>query len=151
MATETGSLSLDQQLLLADREPSACAVFARLATVQQQHRPTPSTRITSVIDGFGRSTILPRETREHRLHLTETISLEGQSQLVEIRRRCPASPGSTISSPRFRRRIIFDPIKVNPFTFQPTEAACNSRRCAPMPTKFRKYYIQNFGSHGVHP
>jgi len=29
-----------------------------------------------VLDGIGRSTILPRETREHRLHLAETLSIE---------------------------------------------------------------------------
>ena len=29
------------------------------------------------MDGFGRSTILPRETREHREHIAETISREG--------------------------------------------------------------------------
>ena len=35
------------------------------------------TKIYNVMDGFGQATILPRETREHRLHLAETVSRSG--------------------------------------------------------------------------
>ena len=33
------------------------------------------TKIYNVIDSFGQSSILPRQTREHRLHAAETLSL----------------------------------------------------------------------------
>jgi len=36
------------------------------------------TKIYNLTDGFGRSSILPRTTREHRLQLAETLSLEGR-------------------------------------------------------------------------
>ena len=48
----------------------------------------PLTRIPGIIDGMGRSTILPRQTREHRLHFAETISREGngiRGNLAETR------------------------------------------------------------------
>jgi len=35
------------------------------------------TRIYNVIEAFGQSSILPRQTREHRLHIAETLSLTG--------------------------------------------------------------------------
>ena len=34
-------------------------------------------KIPTILDGMGRSNLLPRQTREHRLHLAETISYEG--------------------------------------------------------------------------
>lgn len=34
------------------------------------------THITNVFDGMGRSSILPRNTREHRLHVAETLSFD---------------------------------------------------------------------------
>ena len=37
----------------------------------------PLTRIPTIFDGMGRSTILPRENREHRGHFAETISRDG--------------------------------------------------------------------------
>jgi hypothetical protein len=36
------------------------------------------TKIPTLIEGFGRSTILPRQTREHRLHVAETFRVEGK-------------------------------------------------------------------------
>jgi hypothetical protein len=35
-------------------------------------------KISNVLDGMGRSDLLPRQTREHRLQLAETFSLEGR-------------------------------------------------------------------------
>src|ERR1041384_369837 len=35
-----------------------------------------ATTIEGVIEGFGRSSILPRTAREHRLQVAETVSLE---------------------------------------------------------------------------
>ncbi len=34
-------------------------------------------KIPTILDGMGRSNMLPRQTREHRLHLAETVSHEG--------------------------------------------------------------------------
>src|SRR5258708_2935005 len=35
-------------------------------------------KIPTILDGVGRSTLLPRQTREHRLHLAETLHLDGR-------------------------------------------------------------------------
>ena len=79
----------------------------------------PLTRIPGILDGFGRSTILPRETREDRGHFAETVSREGQrpswkfggdALLTQIYNYFPSVFGG---------EYIFDPIKVDPFTFKP--------------------------------
>ncbi len=44
------------------------------------------TRIPGILDGLGRSAILPRESREHREHVAETIQPRGLPPLVEVRR-----------------------------------------------------------------
>src|SRR5262249_42764524 len=76
----------------------------------------PLTRITSIIDGFGRSSILPRQTDEHRLHLTETFSFEsgrhswkfgGDVLFTWINNFFPSLSGG---------EYIFDTIKVDPWT-----------------------------------
>ena len=66
----------DQRHFHPAREPSAGAIFPRSAVLERQLRRCPRTHITNVLDGIGRSTILPRETREHRLHFADTLSFE---------------------------------------------------------------------------
>jgi hypothetical protein len=54
------------------------AQFSRDYQWSESNSNQPLTRIPGILDGFGRSTILPRETREHRAHFAETISRENQ-------------------------------------------------------------------------
>src|SRR5580704_11785031 len=77
VATETGSLALTSNLswkLVSHLR----AQFSRDLQQSFSNTTDPLTRITNVFDGFGRSPLLPRQTREHRLHLAETISLESR-------------------------------------------------------------------------
>jgi hypothetical protein len=98
------------------------AQFSRDLQRSSSNSSAPITRIPNIIDGFGRSSILPRETREHRLHLAETFSIEGKRNswklggdalLTRIYNFFPSLSGG---------EYIFDPIKVNQFTFQPQES-----------------------------
>lgn len=150
VATETGSLSLTSSLswrLVSHLR----AQFSRDLQQSFSNSSDPLTRISSIIDGFGRSSILPRQTREHRLHLTETISLEGRRNswkfggdalLTWIYNFFPASSGG---------EYIFDPIKVNPFTFEPQEAGLLLTPLRAYAHDVPKYYIQNFGNAESHP
>src|SRR5271166_5201221 len=75
--TETGSVALTSTLswrLISHLR----AQFSRDLQQSSTNTTDTLTKVSSTIDGFGRSNILPRQTREHRLHLTETISLEGK-------------------------------------------------------------------------
>jgi len=76
-------------------------------------------KIPTILDGVGRSNILPRQNREHRLHVVETISLEGPRNTWKF-----GGDGLFTSIDDFFPRqqsgeFLFYPIKVDPFTFEP--------------------------------
>ncbi|MCU1296754.1 MAG: hypothetical protein JWO91_1032 [Acidobacteriaceae bacterium] len=75
--TESSSLSLTSSITTKFISHLR-AQFARDLEWSSDNTNAPLTRIASVIDGFGRSSLLPRQARQHRLHLTETFSLEGR-------------------------------------------------------------------------
>jgi len=111
----------------------------------------PLTKITNIIDGFGRSTILPRQTDEHRLHIAETLSLEagrhswklgGDALLTKIYNFFPSLSGG---------EFIFDPIKVNPFTFAPQIGGLELTPLRAYAHEVPHYYVQDFGSFVTHP
>jgi hypothetical protein len=150
VATESTSLSLTSALswrMISHLR----AQFSRDLQQSASNSTDPLTRISSVIDGFGRSSILPRQTREHRLHITETISLEGRRNswkfggdalLTWIYNFFPSESGG---------EYIFDPIKVDPFTFEPMEAGLELTPLRAYAHQVPKYYIQNFGTAVSHP
>jgi hypothetical protein len=150
VATETGALSLTSTFswrLISHLR----AQFSRDLQHSSTNTTEPLTKVSSTIDGFGRSNILPRQTREHRLHLTETITLEGtrnswklggDALLTWIYNYFPAQSGG---------EYIFDPIKVNPFTFEPQEGGLQLTPLRAYAHDIPKYYTQNFGSQSSHP
>ncbi len=75
VSTETGSVVLTSSLtprLISHLR----AQFSR--DLQQSYTNTTDTliKVTDIIDGIGRSDLLPRATREHRGQLAETLSLD---------------------------------------------------------------------------
>ncbi len=150
VATETGSLSLTSAL--SWRMVSHLrAQFSRDLQQSFSNTTEPLSRIPSIVDGFGQSSILPRSTREHRLHLIETLSLEGRRNswkfggdtlLTWIYNFFPSSYGG---------EYIFDPIKVDPFTFEPMEGGLELTPLRAYAHDVPKYYIQNFGDPVSHP
>lgn len=109
------------------------------------------TRIYDVFDGFGRSTILPRQTREHRFHLAETVSLEsgrhawkfgGDAMFTRIYNFFPSLFGG---------EYIFSTMKVNPWTFAPMRGGMEITPLRAYAHRVPRYYIQNFGSAVSHP
>lgn len=108
-------------------------------------------KITGVLDGLGRSNILPRQTNEHRLHLAETLvhsggrndwKFGGDVGLVWIRNFFPS---------QFGGEYIFDPIKVNPFTFIPQEGGLKLTPLRAYAHGVPRFYEQNFGTAVSHP
>jgi hypothetical protein len=75
VSTESAALSLTSGIT-----PHLLSHFRIQLSRDLQHSASnsnaPLTKLTNWIDGFGRSSILPRETNEHRLHIAETWSLE---------------------------------------------------------------------------
>jgi len=109
------------------------------------------TRITDVFDGFGRSTILPRQTDENRLHLAETISLEGGRNSWKFGGDALLTKVSNFFPSMFGGEYIFDNIKVDPWTFDPVLAGMKITPLRAYAHGVPHYYIQNFGSAVSHP
>jgi len=127
------------------------AQFSRDLQWSESNSNAPLSRIPGIIDGFGQSTILPRETREHRLHVAETISREGAHHswkfggdllLTQIRNYFPGTFGG---------EFIFDPIKVDPFTFQPLLGGLQLTPLRAYAHEVPHYYLQRFGTALSHP
>ena len=150
VATETGSLALTSNI--SYRVISHLrAQFSEDLERSSSNSTDPITKIPGIIDGFGRSAILPRETREHKLHLAETFGVEkgrnswkfgGDTLLAWVYDFFPSFAGG---------EYIFDPIKVNPFTFAPMEGGLELTPLRAYAHQVPHYYIQNFGPAITHP
>lgn len=150
VATESAALSLTSGLSFR-LVSHFRAQFSRDLQQSTSNTDAPLTKITNTMDGFGRSSILPRQTREHRLHLAETLSLEGgrnswkfgaDALLTSIYNFFPSLSGG---------EYIFDPIKVNQFTFAPQIGGLELTPLRAYAHAVPHYYIQNFGSAVTHP
>ena len=148
--TESASLSLTSAI--SDHLTSHLrAQFSRDLQLSQSNSSDALTRIYNVTDGFGRSTILPRQTREHKLHITDTLSWEGTRQswkvggdalLTWIYNCFPSLSGG---------EYIFDNIRVNPWTFMPMRSGMKITPLRAYAHALRRYYVQNFGNFVSHP
>jgi hypothetical protein len=150
VSTESASLALTSNLSF--RMVSRFrAQFSRDLQASTANSTDPLSKIPNLIDGFGRSSILPRQTREHRLHLAETFSVEGRRNswkfggdalLTWIYNFFPSLSGG---------EFIFDPIKVNPFTFEPQQSGLELTRLRAYAHAVPHYYLQSFGPSVTHP
>ena len=103
-------------------------------------------KIPTILDGVGRSTLLPRQTREHRLHLAETVKFEGHRQSWKFGGDLLATWIYDFFPSRQSGEYLFYPIKVNPFTFEPMEAGLLLTPLRAYAHEVPHYYLQNFGS-----
>src|SRR5581483_674905 len=118
VATETAAASLTSALSLRVTSHFRAQV-SRDWQWSESNSSQPLTRIPGILDGMGRSTILPRETREHRLHFAETLSREGNRHSWKFGGDALVTRIYNFFPSTFGGEFIFDPIKVNPFTFLP--------------------------------
>jgi hypothetical protein len=150
VSTESGALALTSNLSfrIVNRVHTQ---FSRDLQTSIANSTDPLTKIPDLIDGFGRASILPRQTREHRLHRSDTLSVEGKRNswkfggdvlLTWIYNFFPSLSGG---------EYIFDPIKVNPFTFQPQEAGLELTPLRAYAHQVPHYYLQTFGPAVTHP
>ena len=109
------------------------------------------TKIYDITDGFGRSSILPRATREHRLQLVETLSLDGRRHQWKFGGDVHQTWIYDYFPSLFGGEYYFDSIKVNPFTFVPQEGGLPLSPLRAYAHMVPRYYIQNFGDAVSHP
>jgi hypothetical protein len=125
--------------------------FSRDLQASTANSNDPLSRIYGLFDGFGRASILPRQTREHKLHLAETFGLDGHTHRWKfggdvaqtwIRNFFPMLSGG---------EYIFDDINVNQFTFAPQTYGLKLTPLRAFAHNLPRYYIQNFGDAVSHP
>ncbi len=154
VSTETGSVSLTSGL--TPRLVSHLrAQFSR--DLRQSYTNTDDTliKVTDILDGIGRSNLLPRATREHRAQIAETISLDtsrhsfkfgGDSLITWIYDFFPSQQNG---------EYLFDEIKVNPLPgpdyFQPMESGLPLTPLRAYAHAIPHYYLQNFGPASSNP
>jgi hypothetical protein len=149
VATESGTIALTSGLGFH----LTSHLRAQLSRDLQQsttNSNAPLQKIYGMTDGFGRASILPRQTNERRLHLAQTFSFDhrrhswkfgGDSLLSWTRNFFPMLYGG---------EYIFDSIKVNQFTLQPP----GPMELTPLRAYAHgtpRYYLQNFGNPVSHP
>jgi len=150
VATETGSLSLTSSV--SPRWISHLrAQFSR--DLQQSFSNTSDVlvKIPTILDGMGRSNLLPRQTREHRLQLAETLSLEGHRHSWKLGGDGLVTWIYDFFPSQQSGEYLFYPIKVDPFTFQPLEGGLQLTPLRAYAHEVPHYYLQNFGSAASHP
>jgi hypothetical protein len=150
VATETASLALTSSF----KQRWVSHFRAQFSRDRQQSYTNTSdvlVKIPTIMDGIGRSNLLPRQTREHRLHLAETFSHDGSRNswkfggdglLTKIYDFFPSQQSG---------EYLFYPLKVDPFTFEPMEAGLKLTPLRAYAHEIPHYYLQNFGSATSNP
>jgi hypothetical protein len=103
------------------------------------------------VDGFGRSSILPRATREHRLHAAETLALSGRRHSFKFGGDFIQTWIYNYFPSLFGGEYIFDDITVDPWTFEPVTYGMRITPLRAYAHMVPHYYIQNFGTAVSHP
>lgn len=127
------------------------AQFSRDLQQSTSNSADPLTRIYGVIDGLGRSNILPRQTNEHRFQLAETLSWEGGRHSWKFGGDALLTWINNFFPSNFGGEYIFSNIKVNPFTFAPQIGGLELTPLRAYAHEVPHYYIQNFGDATTHP
>src|SRR5579864_4369657 len=150
VSTESGSLSLTSSL--TSRWISHFrAQFSRDRQQSYTNSSDVLVKIPTILDGIGRSNLLPRQTREHRLHLAETLSFEGSRHALKAGGDGLFTRIYDFFPNQQSGEYLFYPLKVDPFTFEPMEAGMQLTPLRAYAHEVPHYYLQNFGSAASHP
>jgi hypothetical protein len=150
VSTETVNLSLTSGLTMRWLSHFR-AQFSR--DRQQSHTNSTDVlvKIPTLLNGMGRSNILPRQTREHRLHLADTISVEGPRNAWKFGGDLLLTKIYDFFPSQQSGEYLFYPVKVNPFTFEPQIGGLQLTPLRAYAHQIPHYYLQNFGSAASHP
>ena len=150
VATESASLTLTSGI--TSRLTSHLrAQFSRDLQRSFPNSTAVRTSIYSWLQDFGQSSILPRQTREHRLHVAETLSWSrgrnewkfgGDGMMTWDYNYFPSLYGG---------EYLYNNISVDPFTFAPQRQGLKLTPLRAWAHGVPKYYVQNFGNPVSHP
>ncbi|MGI9102659.1 MAG: TonB-dependent receptor domain-containing protein [Terriglobales bacterium] len=148
--TETAVLSL-QSAFSRNVTSHLRAQFSRDLQQSTANAEFPLTRIYGVMDGFGRSSILPRNTREHRLHLVESVGYDRGRHTLKFGGDLLKTWIYNFFPSLYGGEYIFDDTRVNPWTFAPMTYGMEITPLRAYAHMVPRYYVQNFGTPVSHP
>ena len=150
VSTETASLSLTSSF--SQRWISHLrAQFSRDLQQSSTNTNDVLVKLPNILNGIGRSNMLPRQTREHRLHLAETVSLDTSRNSWKFGGDALFTWLYDFFPSQQCGEYLFYPLKVNPFTFEPQEAGMKLTPLRAYAHEVPHYYLQSFGSAISHP
>jgi hypothetical protein len=150
VTTETGSLSLTSSF--TPRFTSH--LRAQFSEDRQQSFPNTTSVRTSIyswMNDFGQSSILPRQTREHRLNVAETLSLTHGRNQWKFGGDAIFSWDYNYFPSLYGGEYLYDDISVNPFTFVPQHQGLELTPLRAWAHDVPRYYVQSFGNPVSHP
>ena len=154
VATESASLSLLSGI--TPRLTSHLRVqFSRDLEQQFPNTTGTQTSIYSWMQDFGQSSTLPRHTREHRLHMAETLSLSRGRNQWKFGADGMRTWDYDYFPLRFGGEYFYDDISVNPWSlpipFAPMHGGLGLTPLRAWAHNVPRYYEQNFGNPVSHP
>ena len=150
VATETGSLTLISGLSTGWISHLR-AQFSRDLEQSYSNTSDVLVKIDNLLDGMGRSDLLPRQTREHKLHVAETLNFEGHRNSLKFGGDGLLTWIYDFFPSQQSGEYLFYPIKVDPFTFEPMEAGLELTPLRAYAHEIPHYYLQNFGGATSNP
>ena len=150
VSTETANLSLTSAI--AARWISHLrAQFSRDLQKSRSNTSDVLVKIPTILDGIGRSNLLPRESREHRVHVAETVNVEGSRHSWKFGGDLLFTKIFDFFPSQQSGEYLFYPVKVNPFTFEPQLGGMPLTPLRAYAHEVPHYYLQNFGNAVSHP
>ncbi len=125
--------------------------FSRDRQESTENSSDVRSRVSGILDSFGRSSILPRQTREQRVHIAETLSFDGRRHSFKFGGDVSLVSISNFFPLLFGGQYIFDDIRVNPFTFVPQTFGLSITPLRAYAHTVSRFYSQNFGTAESHP
>jgi hypothetical protein len=111
----------------------------------------PQSRVQNVLQGFGRSSILPRNTDENKIHAADTLSFDTHHHNWKFGGDFVLSHLDNYYPLQFGGNYLFYPIRVNPFTFEPETYGMHLTPLRAYAHMIPRYYYQNFGASETQP
>ncbi len=125
--------------------------FSRDLQSSSPNSAYPQSRVQNVLQGFGRSSILPRNTDENKLHAADTLSFDTHHHNWKFGGDWVRSQVDNYYPLQFGGNYLFYPIRVDPFTFEPATYGMHISPLRAYAHMVPRYYYQNFGASETEP
>jgi len=125
--------------------------FSRDVQDSTANSDQPWTKIYDLMAGFGGSSTLPRYTREHKLHIAETLSYETGRVHWKFGGDFIQAWVYNYYPYLFDGEYYFDDVKVNPWTYAPMKYGEPLSPLRAYAHDVPRYYMQDFGDAVSHP